>query len=125
MIFSNIPWRSISICSMFPAPRIETGAHGPAGQGDLDLAVLQLAGLEPGLHLLARPLPALGRLVGLGELGLDPVGRVRRGGQEQVEQPLLGPLAWPSATTFSRSRALTSAIAASTRSRTRLSTSRP
>ena len=61
---------------------------GAAGQGDLDLAVLELAGLEPRLHLLARPLAALGGLVGLGRVGVDPAGR-GGGGQEQVEQPLL------------------------------------
>ena len=37
-----------------------------------------------------EPLPALGRLVGLGRVRLDP-GGVGGGGQEQVEQPLLGP----------------------------------
>ena len=30
-IFSNIPWRSISICSRLPAPRIETGATARPG----------------------------------------------------------------------------------------------
>ncbi len=65
--------------------------HRSAGEGDLDLAVVELAGGEPGPQLLARPLAAVGGLAGGGRLALRPRGR--RGGrrQEQVEQPLLDP----------------------------------
>ena len=62
--------------------------HRPAGQRDLDLLVLELAGLEARLHLVARALPALGGLGRLGRIGFLP----RRGGrrrQEQVEQAVL------------------------------------
>ena len=64
--------------------------HAAPGDRDLDLAVFELAGQQPVLHLLARPLAPLGGLVSLVRVGLAPVRGLGRG-QEQVEQPLLDP----------------------------------
>ena len=124
MIFSNMLWRSISICSKLPAPRIETGAIDRPGNRDLDLAVLELAGQQPGLHLLARPLAALGGLVSLGRVGLAAsswAGARARAGRAAAARPAASPVP----RRVSRSALRTSTIAASTRSRIRPSTSRP
>ena len=124
MIFSNMLWRSISICSKLPAPRIETGAIDRPGNRDLDLAVLELAGQQPALHLLARPLAALGGLVGLVRVGLAAsswAGARARAGRAAAARPA----ALACSSTVSRSALRTSRIAASTRSRIRPSTSRP
>ena len=87
IIFSSIPWRSISICSMFPAPRIETGAADRPGRRHLDLAVVERARPEFFAHLLAGPCLAFISLL-VGGSRCDSRGL----GQEQVEQALLGPL---------------------------------
>ena len=91
---------------LFDVPRAEDRdrGHGAAGQGDLDLAVLELAGVEPGLHLLARPLAALGGLVGLGRVGVGPRGRRRRGGAGRAAAARPAPAACSA--TRSRSRGL-------------------
>ena len=62
--------------------------HRPAGKRDLDLFILELTGLQASLHLVARPLPALGGLGRLGRVGFLPRGRGSRR-QEEVEQPVL------------------------------------
>ena len=89
MNFSNIPWRSISICSMFGRPQDRDRGTAPTDEGDLDLAVLQLAGVRAGpsssraIELVdrrprrGRPRARFGR------------GRGRR--EEEVEQPAFDP----------------------------------
>ena len=125
MIFSNMFWRSISICSKLPAPRIETGAIDRPGKVISTSRSSSSPAASRALHLLARPLAAVGGLAGRGRLALGP-GR-RRGGrrQEQVEQPLLDPRLGLLLDPLALASCAPATMAASTRSRIRPSTSRP
>ena len=65
--------------------------HRAAREGDLDLAVVELAGGEPGPQLVARALAAIGGLARGRRLAFRPRRRRGRRRQEQVEQPLFDP----------------------------------
>ena len=91
MIFSNMFWRSISICSKLPAPRIETGAIDRPGKV-ISTSRSSSSPAASRARILSRE--RWRRSAASPDGGGSPSGHGGDGGgrrQEQVEQPLLDP----------------------------------
>ena len=91
MIFSNMPWRSISICSMLPAPRIETGAIDRPG---MVISTSRSSSSPASSRAFIFSRDRWRRSAASAACGDSASGHgvAGAGGQEQVEQPLLDAL---------------------------------